>query len=54
MEKKLKNQELEKTIINEHEQYAQQGDNENALNVFIRQMGVRPSSKTYFKCYSNG
>ncbi len=54
MEKKYKNEELEKPIINEHEHYAQQGDNENALNAFIRQMGVRPSHKTYFKCYSNG
>lgn len=52
MEKKIKNEELEKTIINEHVHYVQQGDNENALNIFIRQMGVRPSSKISFKCYS--
>ncbi len=53
MEKKYKSEEREKPINNEHEQYVQKGDNVNALNTFVRQMGLRPSSKTYTRCYSN-
>ncbi len=43
MEKILKNEVKEKTITNEYEKYVLEGDSEKALNIYVRQMGLRPS-----------
>lgn len=44
----------EKNITNAHEQFVLKGQSENALNIFIKEMGLEnPSIKTYIKCRFN-
>lgn len=53
MEKILKNEVKETTITNEHEKYVLEGDSEKALNIYVRQMGLRPSKYTQSKSRVN-